>query len=75
MGQEEQVAGRVARAMRVAGVTQNTLAAATGIARPTLQRRLLGHSPFTVTELYLVAEALDVEAASFLAADREAVTA
>ncbi len=67
MGQGEQVAARVATAMRVAGVTQRSLAEVTGIARPTLQRRLLGHTPFTVEELFLIAEALDLEAASFLA--------
>ena len=53
-----QVAQRVQAGMEAAGVSQVRLSEATGIARPTLIRRLQGHTAFTVNEMALIALAL-----------------
>lgn len=57
---ERRVAEAVAAAMQTAGVTQTALASDTGIPLSTLNRRLLGHQPFTIRELASIATALGV---------------
>lgn len=45
------IAVAVTSALREAGISQDTAAERTGIARTTLKRRLSGNSPFKVSEL------------------------
>lgn len=58
------VAHRVSAAIRAAGLTQREVSRATGIPLVTLNRRLQGHTPFIVTELYSIALATDVPVSS-----------
>lgn len=62
-----QVAARVERRAKDAGLNPVLLAERTGIARSTLLRRLSGASPFTVAELAAVAGALDVSLSDLIA--------
>lgn len=60
----QRIAEKVTAAIQAAGLSQREVAAETGIPLVTLNRRLNGHAPFTVAELYCVAVALRVSAAS-----------
>ena len=53
------IAAEVSRRMEAAGLSQREVAAKTGIALTTLNRRLTGTSPFSITELAGVASLLD----------------
>lgn len=61
-----QVAEAVRRAMEQRGVSQLGLAEATLIPRATLIRRLQGVTPFTITELALIASHLDMQVSDLL---------
>lgn len=58
------VAQRVSAAIATAGLSQREVSSLTGIPLVTLNRRLRGHTPFIVTELYSIARALDLTVAS-----------
>jgi transcriptional regulator with XRE-family HTH domain len=53
------IAAAVTSALRASGITQDTAAERTGIARTTLKRRLSGLSPFKVSELDALATLCD----------------
>jgi len=63
----EQVAQTVAEAIRAAGHSQRQVAEGTGIALVTLNRRLTGHTPFTIAELSAVAKFLGCSVSDFIA--------
>jgi transcriptional regulator with XRE-family HTH domain len=62
-----QVAAKVQAILDERGITQVQVTEATGIPRPTLQRRLLGASPFNVAELDALAAFLEIDPAVFIA--------
>jgi transcriptional regulator with XRE-family HTH domain len=62
------VAAKVRATMTAKGVSQVSLAEATGIPRVTLIRRLNGHASFTIEELAAIATHLGVDVASLLEA-------
>lgn len=62
-------AAAVAEAIRAARETPNSIALATGIPRTTLNRRLMGASPFNVSELDAIARVLGIDASDFLQKD------
>ena len=62
----QRTAQLVAAAIEAANESKQSIAKATGIPRVTLDRRLDGHAPFTVKELYAIAVALDVPVESFV---------
>lgn len=64
---QRQVSQRVAEAIDAQKQTVFGVAEATGIARPTLRRRLTGTSAFTVTELAAIAEFLGLDLEALLA--------
>lgn len=66
------VANRVIAKMRQVDATELGLANETGIARTTLGRRLAGVTPFTVLELWLIADALGCDVAELTNVDGEA---
>jgi lambda repressor-like predicted transcriptional regulator len=49
------IAAHVSAALSTAGIPQRDAASRTGLPMSTLSRRLTGNSPFTVTELDLIA--------------------
>lgn len=59
------LARTVSAALGGAGIAQRDAAARTGIPLSTLSRRLTGNSPFTVTELDLIADLLGVKVSDF----------
>jgi len=62
-------AASIRDAIKQAGFTPFSLAEATGIPRTTLNRRLLGVSPFNTEELDAIAAALDTSVAELLIED------
>lgn len=66
---QRRVSQRVADAIKDHDETVFGVAEATGIARPTLRRRLTGTSAFTVAELAAVAQFLELDMADLLAID------
>lgn len=62
------VASAVEQEIATFGYSVKSLADTTGIPRATLQRRLLGVSPFTSAELALIGQALGVAPSRFLIA-------
>lgn len=62
----QRTAQLVAAAIEAANESKQSIAKATGIPRVTLDRRLDGHAPFTVKELYAIAVALDVPVEGFV---------
>jgi transcriptional regulator with XRE-family HTH domain len=62
------VADAVRERLRELGKTQLDIVDATGIPRTTLNRRMTGLSPFTITELELIAAFLDTTPSKFLTA-------
>lgn len=68
----EAVAAAVREAMDAAGATRLGVAAATGIPRTTLGRRLLGTSSFTIAEVHAIASHLGIDPVSILTAERVA---
>lgn len=67
---------RVTAAVRAAydanGISLNALATQTGIPRNSLRRRLDGHQEFTVGQVALIAEALNVPVQSLASPDEVA---
>lgn len=59
----------VAAAAKDSGYSDLALAKETLIPRTTLQRKLAGETPFTVTDVYKIARVLGVPAASLLPED------
>lgn len=59
------VASAVSKAIKDAGETPFSVAAATGIPRTTLNRRLTGQSPFNVAELDAIAGYLSRKVTDF----------
>ena len=70
--QRERVAAQVSAAMRAAGVTQRSLAEATGIPQVTLSRSLNAHRALDTDELGRIASALGVRASDLLRAAESA---
>lgn len=66
------VARNVSAALSAAGIAQRDAATQTGIPLTTLSRRLTGNSPFTVTELDLIAGILGVTVSDLIAPERAA---
>lgn len=64
---DSEVVGLVKAAIEERGVPLQRLAETAGIPRTTLKRKLRGFSSFTVVELILIAEALDVPHDQFVA--------
>lgn len=62
----QRVALAVRDHLRQAGKTQLDVVGATGIPRTTLNRRMTGNSPFTITELELIAAFLGVTVTEIL---------
>ena len=62
-------AASIREAIRQAGFTPFTLAEATGIPRTTLNRRLLGVTPFNTEELDSIAAALNTSVTDLLIAE------
>ncbi|WP_369635494.1 hypothetical protein [Nocardia sp. JMUB6875] len=65
---DQQTVVRVAHAVRAAGLDIEQLAARTGLDAEVLTARLEVASPFTVTELVLVAMVLDCDSTDLVAA-------
>lgn len=66
----QRVARNVADAMDKAGLSQRDISAATGIAPPTLSRRLnapAGQKSFDTVELYLISQVVDVPVSTLTA--------
>lgn len=61
------IARAVSAALRDASIAQRDAAARTGIPLSTLSRRLTGNSPFTVTELDLLAGLVGCTVSDFVA--------
>ncbi len=61
----DRLTAAVAEAMGSAKVSQRAMAAATGIPLVTLNRRLNGHTAFTVVELAAIADVLNVSIVEF----------
>lgn len=61
-----QINATIRRQLRVQGMRHSHLAAALGMSRVSLSRRLNGHVAWTVDELTAVCELLDVELAELL---------
>lgn len=66
------VADAIRARLRETGKTQLDIVAATGIPRTTLNRRMTGLSPFTTTELVLIAEFLDTSSSALMHAAESA---
>jgi len=66
------IAANVSAALRAASISQRDAAARTGIAINTLSRRLTGHSPFSVTELALLADILGTTVPNLVTVERAA---
>ena len=63
------IAAAVSAALKEAGIAQRDAAARSGIPLTTLSRRLTGNSPFTVTELAILADLCGLTVADFIPAD------
>lgn len=74
-GYAEAVAAAVRAAIEEAKTNTFQVATATGIARSTLERRLLGVTPFTVRELKAIADHLGIPSASLMPSEDEAAVA
>jgi hypothetical protein len=68
----DSVVAAVTSAINAAGTTPVKVAQATGIPQPTLHRRLTGQSHFTVKELDLIADHLDIPVSQLSAPGRAA---
>jgi transcriptional regulator with XRE-family HTH domain len=66
------IAAHVSAALSTARIAQRDAASRTGIPITTLSRRLTGNSPFTVTELDLIAQLLGVTVSDLIAGERAA---
>jgi transcriptional regulator with XRE-family HTH domain len=66
------IARAVSTALSAAGIAQRDAAERTGIPISTLSRRLTGNSPFTVTELDLLANVLGCTVTELVAAAQDA---
>lgn len=68
----QRVALAVRDHLRQAGKTQLDIVDATGIPRTTLNRRMTGNSPFTISELELIAGAIGVTVTEIMQASEDA---
>lgn len=66
-----QISALVRQVLEDKEITWITISERTGIPRETLRRRLTDHNPFTVEELQLIAESLDLAPNYFLVATGE----
>lgn len=60
------VAQRVNATITAAGLSQREVSRTTGISLPTLNRKLNGHRPFDIAELYAVARLADTPITTFI---------
>jgi transcriptional regulator with XRE-family HTH domain len=64
----ERVAANIRAELARQGISQTDLAASLHKSQPTVSRRLLGRVPFSVDELDIIADLLDVPMAQLVAA-------
>ena len=64
----ERVAANIRAELARQGISQTDLAASLRKSQPTVSRRLLGRVPFSVDELDIIADLLDVPMAQLVAA-------
>lgn len=69
----ERVAEEVRAAVARKRTTQGELAAALGLSQAAVSRRLVGMVPFSVSEIYVVAEVLGVAVSTLLPDERATV--
>lgn len=70
-GWARRVAGQVEAAIEASDLSKTAVAEITGIPKTTFLRRLRGQDPFDLTQLELVADALDMHLLEFFATDEQ----